>query len=148
MALHDVIILIKKSFLWITPKICFCIKYKWYIMIELTFLSELMLVRQVNQKSVFSRTDSGDWFISTNIEKYEKHRKEKEERIKTLEESLTNMSKWVDSLSSQVDKQEQYSRHNCLLLHDIPENKNETIDDLCLTTPWFGNYWSWYRAHT
>ena len=103
-------------------------------MIELTFLSELMLVRQVNQKSVFSRTDSGDWFISTNFEKYEKHRKVKEERIKTLEESLTNMSKWVDSLSSQVDKQEQYSRHNCLLLHDIPENKNETIDDLCLTT--------------
>ena len=44
------------------------------------------------------------------------------------------MSKWVDSLSSQVDKQEQYSRCNCLLLHGIPENKNEKTDDLCLAT--------------
>ena len=44
------------------------------------------------------------------------------------------MSKRVDSLSSQVDKQEQYSRRNCLLLRGIPENKNEKTDDLCLAT--------------
>ena len=44
------------------------------------------------------------------------------------------MPKQVDSLSSQVDKQEQYSRRNCLLLHSIPENKNEKTDDLCLAT--------------
>ena len=44
------------------------------------------------------------------------------------------MSKRVDSLSSQVEKQEQYSRHNCLLLHGIPENKNEKTDDLYLAT--------------
>ena len=44
------------------------------------------------------------------------------------------MPKQVDSLSSQVDKQEQYSRRNCLLLHGIPENKNEKTDDLCLAT--------------
>ena len=44
------------------------------------------------------------------------------------------MSNGADSVSSQVDKQEQYSRHNCLLLHDIPENKNKKTDDLCLAT--------------
>ena len=42
------------------------------------------------------------------------------------------MSKRVDSISGQVDKQEEYSRCNCLLLHGIPENKNEKTDDLCL----------------
>ena len=46
-------------------------------------------------------------FISNKFEEYEKDRKEKEERIKTLEECLTNMSKSGDSLSSQVHKQEQ-----------------------------------------
>ena len=46
-------------------------------------------------------------FISNKFEEYEKDRKEKEERIKTLEECLTNMSKPGDSLSSQVHKQEQ-----------------------------------------
>ena len=43
-------------------------------------------------------------FISDQFEEYEKDRKEKQERIKTLEESLTNKSKQLDSLSSQVDK--------------------------------------------
>ena len=41
------------------------------------------------------------------------------------------MLKRVDSLSGQVDKQEQYWRCNCLL-HDIPEKKNGKTDDLCL----------------
>ena len=31
--------------------ISFCIKYKCYIMIELTFLKDLILIRQVNQRS-------------------------------------------------------------------------------------------------
>ena len=44
------------------------------------------------------------------------------------------MLKQVDSLSDQLDKQEQYSMHNCLLLHSIPENRNEKIDDLCIAT--------------
>ena len=44
------------------------------------------------------------------------------------------MSKRVDSLSGQVNKQEQYSRRNCLPLHGNPENKNEKTDDLCIAT--------------
>ena len=73
-------------------------------------------------------------FISNKFDEYEKDRKEKEERIKTSEDCLINMSKRVDSLSGQVDRQEQYSRRNCLFLHGIPENKNEKTDDLCLAT--------------
>ena len=44
----------QKNTLMSYPKItiCFCIKYKCYILIELTFLKELMLIRQMNQKSV------------------------------------------------------------------------------------------------
>ena len=44
------------------------------------------------------------------------------------------MSKLVGSMSSRVDKQEQYSWYNRLLLHSIPENKNEKNDNLCLAT--------------
>ena len=54
--------------------------------------------------------------------------------MKALEECLTSMSKLVGSLSSRVDKQEQYSWCNRLLLHGIPENKNEKNDNLCLAT--------------
>ena len=63
-----------------------------------------------------------------------KDRKEKEERIKTLEDCLINMSNRVDGPSGQVHKEEQYLRRNCLLLHGIPENKNEKTDDVCLAT--------------
>ena len=31
-----------------------------------------------------------------------------------------------------MEKQEQYSRHNCLLLHGIPEKKHENTDELCI----------------
>ena len=47
---------------------------------------------------------------------------------------LINISKRVDSLSGQADKQEQYSRRNYLLLHSILENKNEKTHDLCVAT--------------
>ena len=85
------------------------------------------------EKQLAELTEAID-FISNKFDEYEKDRKEKEERIKTLEDCLVNMSKRVDSLSGQFDKQEQYSRRNCLLLHGIPENKNEKTDDLCLAT--------------
>ena len=73
-------------------------------------------------------------FISNKFDKYEKDKKEKEERIMTLKDCLINMSEQADSLSGQVDKQEQYSRRNYVLLHGIPENKNEKTDDLCIVT--------------
>ena len=38
------------------PKISFCVKYKYYIMIELTFLRKLILTRQPNQKSAIFTT--------------------------------------------------------------------------------------------
>ena len=44
------------------------------------------------------------------------------------------MSKRVDSLSGQVDKQEQYSGRNYLLLHGVPEDKNEKTDYFCIAT--------------
>ena len=65
--------------------------------------------RQIKaEKHLEELTEAIDFF-SNKFEQYEKDRKEKEEKIKTLDECLTNMSKQVDSLSSQVDKQEQYS---------------------------------------
>ena len=85
------------------------------------------------QKQLAELTESID-FISSKFDEYEKDRKEKEERTKILEDYLINMSKRVDSLSGQVDKQEQYSKRNCLFLHGIPEKKNEKTDDLCVAT--------------
>ena len=55
------------------------------------------------EKQLAELTEAID-FSSNKFDEYEKDRKEKEERIKTLEDCLINMSKRVDSLSGQVDK--------------------------------------------
>ena len=82
---------------------------------------------QIKGKKQLAKLTEAIDFISNKFDEYEKDRKEKEERINTLKDCLINMSKRVHSLFGQVDKQEQYSRGNCLLLHGIPENKNEKM---------------------
>ena len=34
----------------------------------------------------------------------------------------------IDKLSSLVDRQEQYSRRNCILIHSVKKNQNEDTD--------------------
>ena len=38
----------------------------------------------------------------------------------------------VAILERQINRQEQYSRRNCILLHDIPESKGEFNDDVAV----------------
>ena len=44
------------------------------------------------------------------------------------------MSATTESLKSCSDRQEQYSRRNCLLIHGLPELKNENTDELVIDT--------------
>ena len=48
--------------------------------------------------------------------------------------SLKSLCAQVGKLEKEIDRQEQYSRWNCLLIHDINENKNENTDDLVVET--------------
>ena len=63
-------------------------------------------------------------FISNKFYEYEKDREKKEEKIKTLEDYLIKMTKRVDSLSGQVDKQEQYSRRKTFLKIGMKKQMN------------------------
>ena len=40
------------------------------------------------------------------------------------------MTEKVNKLSSLVDKREQYSRRNCILIHGVKENQNEDTDEI------------------
>ena len=40
------------------------------------------------------------------------------------------MPEKVDKLSSLADRQEQYSRRNCILIHGVKENQNEDTDEV------------------
>ena len=51
---------------------------------------------------------------------------------KDLKEEVTYLKGKVDDITAETDRQEQYSRRNCLLIHGTPENKNENADALAM----------------
>ena len=50
--------------------------------------------------------------------------------MSSLEEKVLGLTEKVDKLSSLVDRQEQYSRRNFILIHDVKENQNEDTDEV------------------
>ena len=72
--------------------------------------------------------------ISGKFDEYEKDRKAKDELIMKLETQVTEVTDKVSNLSVQVDEQEQYSRRNCRLIHNVAENQNEDTDTLSINT--------------
>ena len=67
-------------------------------------------------------------FINEKFEEYKKALKEKDEEIKLLEKVKNYLNKRLDKMDAVVDKQEQYSRRNCLLVHGIVEETTEDTD--------------------
>ena len=47
---------------------------------------------------------------------------------------MSVMNKKVENLEKEIDKHEQYSRRNCLLVHGIVETDDEVTDELVIET--------------
>lgn len=90
---------------------------------EVTQNSQIKGEQHLNQVS-----ESMD-LINEKFETFKKELEEKDKKISILENNVSMLSTTVDVLSKQLDRQEQYSRRNCLLIHNIPENKDENTDD-------------------
>ena len=74
-------------------------------------------------------------FINEKFDEFEKDRREKDEIIKNLSKKPpSEMAQRIDKLENLVDRQEQYSRRNRLLVHESAETNNENTDDLVLKT--------------
>ena len=73
-------------------------------------------------------TDSVE-FISARFDEYEADREKKDGIINSLEEKVLGLTEKVDKLPSLVDRQEQYSRRNCIFIHSVKENQNEYTDE-------------------
>ena len=71
-------------------------------------------------------------FIYNNFDDFERDRLEKEKIIKDLKEEVTYLRGKVDDITAEADRKKQYPRRNFLLIHGIPENKNENTDVLAM----------------
>ena len=57
---------------------------------------------------------------------------ERKKIIKELKEEVTYLRGKVDDITAAMDRQEQYSRRNFLLIHGIPKNKNKNTNVLSM----------------
>ena len=71
-------------------------------------------------------------FIAKKFDQYETERKEKEKIINDLQGKVSEISNEIEVLKNSLDRQQQYSRRNCVLIHGIPEQKGEDMDEQAL----------------
>ena len=64
-------------------------------------------------------------FISNKFHDFERDGLEKENIVKDLKKEVSYLRVKVDDITMKTDRQEQYSRKNCLLIQGIPENNKE-----------------------
>ena len=58
----------------------------------------------------------------------ERDNRKKEEKINKLEEKTRKIDKKIHDLNRVIDRHEQYSRRNCILVHGVKESENEDTD--------------------
>ena len=72
-------------------------------------------------------------FISARFDKYEADRQKKDEMVNSLEEKVLGLTEKVDKLSSLIDRQEQYPKRDCILIHGVKENQYEDTDEVVVS---------------
>ena len=89
---------------------------------------------QIKGKSQLNSLSETMDFMTNNFEEYEQERQEKYNIIESMKSDMVNMNEKIEKLEWMVDRQEQYSRRNCILLHGIAEGERENPDNLVLET--------------
>ena len=71
-------------------------------------------------------------FINEKFEEFEADRREKEREIAELKSTIDSLNVRLDKADRALDRQEQYSRRNCLLIHGIDEENQENTDEVVI----------------
>lgn len=71
-------------------------------------------------------------FICEKFNEFERDRAEKDRNIIELQKNVNDMSATVESLKDSLDREDQHSRRNWLLIHGLPESRNKNTDELVI----------------
>ena len=71
-------------------------------------------------------------FINEKLEEMEADRKEKEQQILELKNEVKYLNEKVEAMDRSLDRHEQYSRRNCLLIHGVKENEKEDAGEVAI----------------
>ena len=88
--------------------------------------------RQFKDQCQLTDLAKGVDYITQKFVEYEKDRREKDVMVATLQSELKSASMKIEDLEKKMDRKEQYSRRNCILIHVLTEKKNESDNDRVL----------------
>ena len=71
-------------------------------------------------------------FKSDEFDEFEKERQKQKKASEELRDEVSSLNEKLNGITEQVDRQERYSRRNCLLIHGITEGNQENTDALAL----------------
>ena len=103
-------------------------------------VKELFLLAQENkEKHIKGKSDLSELtktidLIPDKFDDYERKRREKDKFNKELKREVSDLNTSVKNLENQLDRQEQYTRRNCILIHGITKTQDESTDDISLRT--------------
>ena len=86
------------------------------------------LVKQRKLKAVKSELNKAVTLISKTSDEYAREKVERNKIMREMQKEIKEMSATIHSFKVSLDRQEQYSRRNCLLIHGLPENRNQNTD--------------------
>ena len=73
--------------------------------------------RQIKGECQLTDLAKGADFINLKFDEYRKDRREKDAIIATLQSELQNARMKAEDLEKKMDRQEQHSRRNCILIY-------------------------------
>ena len=71
-------------------------------------------------------------FVNEKFEELEVDRKEKEREIAELKSAINSLNVRLDKADRALDRQEQYSRRNCQLIHSTDEENQENTAEVAI----------------
>ena len=71
-------------------------------------------------------------FINEKLEEMEVNRKERERQISGLNYEVKTVNEKVETMGRSLDRREQYSRRNCLLVHGVKKNETENTEEVVI----------------
>ena len=99
---------------------------------ELFLLAKENKEKHIKGESDLSELTKAIDLISGKFDDYGRERQGKDKIIKELKSEVSDLNISVKYLENQLDRQEQYSRRNCILIHGITETQDEKTDDISL----------------
>ena len=102
---------------------------------EMTNVKEISLAAkewQIKGTEQLNEMNLAITFINEKFVEFEKEIKNNNEEIKSLRKENSYLTKRLEEMDALLDRQKQYSRRNCLLIHGADEVEGEDADELSI----------------